>query len=590
MSSLYFPLASLLISVLLNIIFFNKERQKNFDTKVYSKMLIINVIETTTAIVIILIAKLLGTIDLLYFLDRIDFILITLWCSSLFIYVYNVSVDKVDKKTINFIFKLDILFSLLLLVAHFKILNVGESIDTLGLAPTLVGIFSAIYTVLMLYYLVKTLLRKDKKLNIKKYIPLFVFVVLITLSLVLRKIWPTMVLEPFMISFINLIMYFTIENPDMKMIEALQIEKDKAEKYSNDKAAFLFNMSQQIRLPLKNIEVLSQEISEEKDLDLIKERVMNIKTAAHRLEYIVNDSLDISTIEAKNLKLVQSEYNLRRIIEQISLVLKPKLDTKNIDFRVVISEDLPEKLYGDPIRIKQILNTLLFNAEKYTEKGFIELNVSSIIKYETCRLIIKVEDSGCGIKTDKINKLFEKHDIEECFTDNPTLTLDTLKKMLNFIGGTIMVQSENKKGSEFTIMLDQGIVSLQKEEKLELIKRILFISDDNENIKQAHKMFDTEDIEIIYSSGGEDALKRLRSNENYNLIFINDYLEKLDAITTFKRMNSIKEFRTPVIIMSEDSNKQTLLKYKSLGFSGVLLKPIKLKELDKVLDKYLKLK
>lgn len=587
MSSLYFPLASLLISLLLIIIFFNKQRQKNYDTKVYSKMIIISIIETITAIVIIFIAKQIGTLDILYLLNRIDFILITIWCSSLLVYVYNASVRKINKKITNGIFFMDVLFSFLLLIANFEILNFADSIDTSGLAPTLVGVFCAIYTVLMLCCLIVRLRNKDGNLKIQKYYPLFVFIVLITLSLLLRKIWPTMVLEPFMISFINLIMYFTIENPDLKMIEELQSAKDKAEKYSNDKAAFIFNMSQQIRTPLKNIESLSLQIIDENNIDIIKEKVMNIKIAAQRLDYIVNDSLDISTMEAKNLKLVESEYSLKRILSQISLAARQKIEEKNLKFNMIISEDIPEKLYGDPIRIKQILNTLLFNAIKYTEAGFIELEVSSVIKHDICRLIIKVEDSGCGMKTETINNLFEKHDVEECFTDNSTLTLDTLKKMLNFIGGTIRVESEPKKGSEFTIILDQRISKIEEEINSILNKKVLFICDDKEIVKQAKKMFDTETVKVTYVTGGEGALNKLRKNEEYDLIFINDALEKLDSITTLKRMIQIKGFKTPVIIMSRDSNKQKLIKYSSLGFSSVLLKPIVLKELDKILNKYL---
>ena len=582
MSSLYFPLASFVVSLLLVIIFNNKQHQENKDTKVYSRMLIINIFETVTAISIIIIAKTVGTINLVYLLDRVDFILISLWCSKLFEYVYNVSIKKKNSNFNNIMFLVNILIIMILLISNFGIINQGDSIDTTGLGPMLVGLFCGGFAVAMLICLCINYF-SDEKAKISKYYPLFVFIVLISLALVLRKYWPTMVLEPFMISFIDLIMFFTIENPDLKMIEELTLAKEQAEKYSNDKASFLFNMSQNVRIPLNSIEQMSDEIDKLDNIDAIKEKNDNIKLSLQRLKYIVNESLDISTIEVKNLQIIESEYDLRKIIDQISIKVNSQIKDKDIVFHTNISEALPNTFYGDAIRIKQILSTLLFNAAKHTEKGFIELDINSIIKHNVCRLIIKVEDSGVGIKAKEINKLFEKHDIEECSTDSATLRLDTLKKMINYIGGTIMVKKKKKKGTQFTVVLDQKIPDTEKTIENYIVSKpkFLIINDDIEVSKQLKRSIDKDSYEIVYTAGGEEALNNIRSGEKYNLVILNSKLDKLNAQTTFDRIQELNENKLPVILIDSGSNSVSKLSVSELVY--IVDKPITHKKIDDIL-------
>ena len=583
MSSLYFPLASFVVSLLLIVIFNNKQHQENNDTKVYSRMLIINFCETMTAISIIIIAKTIGTVNMVYLLDRIDFILISLWCSKLFEYVYNVSIKNKKRSFNNIMILVNIIIVIVLLWADFGVINQGDFIDTDGLGPMLVGVFCGGFAIAMLCCLCINYFSEEKA-KISKYYPLFVFIVLISLALVLRKYWPTMVLEPFMISFIDLIMFFTIENPDLKMIEELTIAKEQAEKYSNDKASFLFNMSQNVRIPLNSIEQMSNDIEKSDDIDEIKAKNENIKLSLQRLNYIVNESLDISTIEVKNLQIIEGEYDLRKIIDQISIKLNSQIKDKDIVFHKNISEALPNKFYGDAIRIKQILSTLLFNAAKHTEKGFIELDINSIVKHNVCRLIIKVEDSGVGIKTKEINKLFEKHDIEECSTDSPTLRLDTLKKMINYIGGTIMVTSEPKKGTQFTVVLDQRILDEAKpvDNYINIKSKILVINNDLEITKQLKRSMDYNNYDIVYTSGGEEALNKIRNGELFNLVILNSKLDKLNAKTTYDRIQESNDKKIPVILINSDNNIANELSILDQVY--VIDKPITHKKIDDILQ------
>lgn len=581
MSSLYFPIASMFVCVLLYTVFNNKERIENKETKVYSKMVLTNLFETTTAILIIIVAKMVGTNKTVYFLDRVDFILISIWCFSLYEYIYGLSGKNIVKnlKLIIYVTLILSLFS-----TPFKVLNYNDIIDTSGVAPTLVSIYCGIFAVLMLISLIKTIFFSTQKVRLVKYYPVFVFIGLIILSLILRKFWPTMVLEPFMISFINLIMFFTIENPDIKMIEQLKIAKESAEKYGNDKSNFIFNMSQNIREPLKNIENLSEEILDTDDLETINENIQKIKYSTQRLQYIVTSSLDISTMEAKNLKVINSKYDLRKIVEQINIKVKGLLKDKNIEYRFKISETLPDTFYGDPIRIKQILNTLLFNSIKYTENGFIELNIDSIIKQDICRLIINVEDSGCGIKSKDIDRLFEKHDVEECNVDNNKLTLDTLKKMVNYIGGTVLVQSAPKQGSKFTVTIDQKIYVSNSEDNIKLYYKgkLLFITGRDSIKKSVSKLINGDKMDIDFINGGASALKEIRSGIKYDLIFIDYRLDKLDYLKTCEKIKDI-DFNIPIVLICDSKNKIE----GNDNFSYILEEPLKAKELDYVLKTYI---
>lgn len=595
--SFTFSMVSLFYSILLTIMFFSKERLSSIENKIYSWAIIANLFGVVLAIgSYYFISKMDIYPSMNMFVSKLYLVYLLTYITIFTLYILTISykgTDKISKEKnykknfylLSFIY----LFVLLLIfVLPLYFYNENKVIYSYGPSANLMYIVSILYIIIWLINMFKNY----KDLKSKKYIPLFFFILIGGVVIVLQKLNPGLLLMTAMETFVTFLMYFTIENPDIKMIEQLVAAKEKAEKYSNDKAIFLFNMSQQIRTPLNNIETLTNQILEEDNQEVIKEKINNIKLSSQKLQYIVNDSLDISTLEAKNLQLVESKYNLKNLIEELSLRVKEEINSDNIKYNVIVSEDLPEKLYGDSIKVKQILNTLVFNAIKHTEKGFVELNINSVIKHDICRLIIKVEDSGCGMKSDMINKLFEKHDIEECSTDQRTLRLDTLKKLINLIGGTIMVQSEVKKGSEFTVILDQKIVeneTIENYEKTKELKpKVLIIDDDEANLKNIIKMFDTNSYEIVIAHGGQEALEKLRNNEQFNLIFLDDTLSKLDSKTTFERMNQIVGFKTPVIIMTEMSDKKTSIKYSNEGYAMILLKPLKLKDVDSILTEYIK--
>ena len=600
MSSLYFPLASLLISTMITIVFFAKKRQTNSETNLYSTMLILNVIETITAISIIIMAKTLGITKILYLLDRLDFVLITTWCSCLFSYVYGLSSHKYTNKAKKIMKYINIAFVVSLLLADFTIINKPDSIDTAGLAPTLVGAYCAFYAIGMITSLIITIAFKKDQLRINKYYPIFAFVCLIGLALLLRSVWPTMVLEPFMISFINLIMYHTIENPDMKMIEQLEVARNQAEKANRAKTDFLSSMSHEIRTPLNAIVGFSDYILTAELLAEAKENAQDIINASNTLLEIVNGILDISKIEAGKLEIVNSKYNAKNIFENLAKLVTPKMKEKGLDFTYYIAPDIPETLYGDPANIKKIITNILSNAYKYTDEGFVRYEVNCINSLDTTKLIISVEDSGRGIKQEKIDKLFTKFQrLEEdknTTIEGTGLGLAITKQLTELMGGKILVHTKYGEGSKFTVIITQKIEHTPVIEKKKEIstslnlqgKRILIVDDNSLNLKVASKVlqrFNADNIDLLES--GFDCIDRIKDKEKYDIILLDDMMPKMSGIETLEKLKEITFFNIPVVALTANAISGMKEKYLNAGFNDYLAKPIEKDELIRVMNELL---
>ena len=582
MNELQLPICAAIFLALLCIVYFSKERLNLIENRLYSVMLVTGLIDS----IIIIIERLLvlngdittvssGTKLILQCTNKLDFLVLIIYTTCAFLYTVLITYPNMKekiKKLINVTLVLDIIVYSIILMSNVDLITNGSIISVSGQAIVITYVFGGLYLIISM---IMALLNIGKLT--KRHIPIISAIFILIILVLIFRSNPYIMIISITIAFVNYLMFFTIENPDIKMIEELTKAKALVEKNNNDKSIFIFNTAQQIRYPLNMIDQRADQILDEDNLDEIKNMAVDIKNSKQRISYVLNGAMDVSTIDAKKIKIVDSKYSLSNLLTEICLKFKSMATEKNLEFRKNIEESLPETLYGDSIRLKQIISALLLNAIKYTKEGFVELNVNTVITYDVCRLVISVKDSGIGVNAEKLNKIFSQNDdtkIED--VDSKEMTLDTAKKVVNLIGGTITVRSEKNKGSEFTLIVDQKIASsddkidniINEYKKLEDKIKILLVDDnEEERILLTKKLGGIS--KLTATKNGEECLKRIRNKEKYDVLLIKESMEKLDAYQTIKKAKILEFVPDKIIVLAdnkEEEEKLTINGYNAIFF------------------------
>lgn len=602
---MYFTISGLFCIVLLMILFFSKSRIDSKETKLYGFMLISSFFD-----VILVLAELIITY---YFLDdvnvylvkglnRIDFIHYIMWPTLLTLYTIYVTYLNEEKynRAKKIFMIIDVIAILIEFMLPINIISTKEAMGVTGIGPAFVFLISSFYVIVNIIILIKNY----KKIKNKKNLPFLFFLIFIIIAMLLRAYNPTLIVIPAIIVYINMIMYFTIENPDVKLIEEINIAKESAIKASNAKTEFLSNMSHEIRTPLNAIVGFSEALQSDERIPVeAKEDIKDIVMASDSLLEIVNGILDISKIEADKLEIVNTTYSPKKVFDELVVLTRGRLGfEKKIEFKTSFSSDIPATLYGDYARVKQIVLNLLTNAVKYTNEGYISFTVECVnINKDLCRLIISIEDSGIGIKKDKIDKLFtkfERLDEERNITIEGTgLGLAITKKLVELMHGKMVVQSIYGKGSKFTVSLDQKIVATKEKEEIKEKtvvkgnykgKRVLVVDDNKLNLKVAERLLREYNLFVDEVASGFDAIDRINMGVPYNLILMDDMMPKMSGCETLKELKKNKDFHTKTVALTANAISGMREKYLSVGFDDYLAKPIKKEELEVILDKYLR--
>ena len=590
---------SLIVLVILCAVFFSKKRLHKKEDETYGLLLVNSLITIIFGLLLGISVTLSNPIVILQkIINKIYLIGLIFNLCTFALYTNIISYPDSKKKRAK-IYKLILLVNaLIVLISPLKIEYMNNSPIATGLATYYTyGIFGIVFL-----YLLFLVIKNIKKIN-KKYIPILLIIVNIMIITGIQMVYPeaNYIINPSTVLTL-LIMYFTIENPDVKMLEEVSIAKDSAEKANSAKTDFLSNMSHEIRTPLNAIVGFSESLKEDPIPEASKDKVNDILIASNNLLEIVNGILDISKIEANKLEIINKEYDVHSMFDELISLTKARIGNRDLDFKVKIDPSLPSVLYGDNTRIKQVILNILTNAVKYTKEGFVEFTVSTIIKDNICRLIISVEDSGIGIKEESIPKLFSKFErlnVEKQITIEGTgLGLAISKKLLELMNGKIIVQSVYGKGSKFTISIDQRIIAIETPATKQPAKteskhidangaKVLLVDDNELNIKVAATLLKKYNFTIDSCTSAYACFAKLNNGEKYDVILMDDMMPKMTGKEAVKKLKADPNFKTPVIVLTANAITGMREEYLASGFNDYLSKPIEKKELERVIKEHI---
>ena len=599
MPNLYIPGCALVLATLLIIVFFSKKRAKNDETQLYTFLLISSFIDSLLLYIILYIGYVSpNSLALIFLLNKIDFSMYIIWIWLMFIYFFKISITKENiPKYYDIIFKITLVINIILIIIMWvlpiDIINHDGQMGVTGIAVD----FSMFIFVIYLVFIIAVSLFKFKIIN-KKYAPLYVLIVLLSISLITKKNNPTFLFTSAIIAYVNLIMYFTIENPDMKLINELELAKSSAEKANRAKTEFLSSMSHEIRTPLNAIVGLSEIINKTDDIKEIHEDSKDIVNASYTLLEIVNSILDISKIEAGKMEIVKVNYNPKDEIQKLAKLLETRIGSKDLKLYVEIDNNLPNVLYGDLNKVKQIISNLLSNAIKYTESGRVDLKVVVENTDKICNLEIMVKDTGRGIKEEQLSHLFTKFDRLEAdkntSIEGTGLGLAITKSLVEMLGGTINVESTYGVGSMFTVTIPEEISDaiLETTETESITKyngvTSLIVDDSKLNLKVAEKILSEYGLTSETVLSGDECIEKIKRGNNYDIIFMDIMMPNKGGVETLKELKSLPNFNTPVVALTADAMEGQKEAYLSAGFIAYLSKPIDRQELESFLKKELK--
>ena len=594
-----FLICSFLYCFTLNIIFFKKAHISSYENRIFGVMVVANLIGLVLELTCMLLLKEFNLINNLTLIINKLFLIYLLAFVFLFtLYVFVIS-NRVNSKNNNKykLFKKFLLLLYVICVIAVIMLPLIFYVDDKEVYSSGLSV-NFVYTVSFLLGLVWIILlfKNIKEIRSKKYLPLFIFIFGGLSVALIQKIFPGLTILTSIETFILLVMYFTIENPDIKVIGELNKNKNILEKNNEDRSNFLFRMTQEVRKPISNIDNLANMIDTKGEYVKLEDIVNAIKSNTRHISYVVNNVLDVSDIDIRKIKMMDTKYSARRLFEEINLFIKDKINL-DVTYNYSISKELPKLLYGDYIKLKQAIMSILINSAENTKKGFIDLDVDVIIKYDMCRLIVTIEDSGCGMNIQEVNDILTLDkpldETDEKKLEKMDVDLNITKKIINLIGGSIMIKSEVDKGTEFMVVVDQKIVenSEDNSKKFSLFnntKRVLIVDDNLDLLQNEKIILEEHQINVVSTMYGEDAVDKIRTGDEFDLIFIDDEMVKQSGVATLQELSKLPNFNTPVVVMLE-KNKEIIKKhYIEKGFVDYVLKSDLQNELNRIVDSYLK--
>ena len=396
------------------------------------------------------------------------------------------------------------------------------------------------------------------------------------------------------------------------LLQLVEMKCEEATAAAEAKSSFLANMSHEIRTPINAVLGMNEMILREAQDEEIRGYAQNIQSAGTALLSLINDILDISKIESGKMELMPEKYQLGGLIYDILLVVQPRIEKKGLQLVLDVDENIPNELYGDEVRIRQIITNIMTNAVKYTEKGSVTLRVK-MEKKDARHIILKVavKDTGIGIKESKevLFASFQRgRDLRAHHIEGTGLGLSITQQLLEMMGSELDMESVYGKGSIFSFKLVQTVVSeesmgnlnelfskrLMQEKKYQESftapdAHVLVVDNNAMNLKVVQSLLKQTQVQIDTAEDGAGCLEKCARN-HYDLILMDHLMPNMDGIEAFHRLRADKQginYKTPVIILTANAVAGMKQKYMEEGFNGFLSKPVQGPLLEKTLKQYL---
>lgn len=580
-------IVSFIYTMLTSIVYFSKNRINNSENAVYEKLLSITPIGLLLEIGcnVTAIYKMNDLVSSI--ISRLYLIFILVWLTTFTLYILTITKYKGDKLTeyknskIRKSIIIGSIFSILLLIflpIDFVLEKNSAYLGGMGIVFLLAITFLLIILDFILF------IKYFKNMTFREKVPMLLLLLLIGGLLLVNNIAPEIQIISSSFALITVIMYFTIENPDKKLLEEIHMSKKIADAANEDKSMLIYNMMNEVKSIASDINKSSEVILNSNNLEENRFFAREIISSNNKLYSMANNIYNIDVIDDINVKTVKNKYNIKLLLKGVISKNRELFEDKDISFRFNIDSNLPNTLYGDSINLKNVLNTIIGNSYKYTDKGYVELSVNAIFKKDIVRLIIKIEDSGIGIKAEDLEKCLNKNTKDQN-------SLYGARKTINIMGGNLLISSEYNKGTIVTIILDQKIYTNNNKDNYDNYvnnKKILIIDDNNSSIKLISKILDKHNILYDSSNLGKEALDRIRKGDKYDLILLDEDMPYMNGISVMNKFSKIKGFGTKVILLTKNSNIIYDDIYKDSGFSDYIIKPIDKDDLMNKINKYLK--
>lgn len=588
MYSICFTITGFIFSLLLLIIYHLKSKLKLIENKIYHNMILTTIISSFIEIYsFILVRNNISINSPLYLFSlKLLFIAFLIWLYLFTLYTLVVTIKLKNKDYSNYK-RIIIISSIILVISSVITLILPINItEVKGLfLPSGKGV-DIIYVLASLCFIamIITIISNRKHLKNKKYYPMYFLIVVLGIMIILQKIFPDLLLINFSISILIYIMYFTIENPDIKVIKELNYTKELLEKQNELVSGVINNLVITIKNPLIEITNFSNKKITKNNANLSLEEIKQFQNQTLDLVDQINKIMDLTRIESRELKIEERKYQVSNLISSIKEITQ----NKNIEVNYIIEEDLPKVLYGDDINIAQTFLYLINFIEKYFENYNLTISISKLLVRSKCKLKFEIS-INYKYSSIEIKERDSKYEIT-----TKCLEYEIYEKLVNLQKGNNFIRKD-KDNIIFEFSLFQKIEKVKEKEKEEEItyfdaegKRVLIALDNHNDIKKMTDMLIGYNVEITTAGSINEFTELLSGNKTYDLIFLSDTITginnyDIETIESLKRtitkFSLIAGYKLQIIIVTLNNYKNNNIEYLNI--------PISKLELDDIMIKYL---